>query len=327
MKIKLLSVVVVLIGVSLFPACKHNEIKPAEQELTVEESVPYFASDDEFAQALTAVSNMSDEERTAYEAQHNYQSIGSASEQFYQSIDFESFQDEGDIHQLVAENSDFLQLVEDEDGELMLETRYYNLPYRYLINRDGVAIIGDTVAKFFDSGVFKAHRSQLRQVARLQNVADCPVAVGRFYAIQKITKTFDFGEKSANCAGNEFEWRSTNGKDRLLGRLQLTVIDMPYGSVSTCELLARPYKRTLGVWFWCSRTMKMDATITWGFNMSGNGQRVTKTVTFFKDYVHESKLQKKETLDMPTDYKNLGFDSYSVWLDSYSTSPINVKCP
>lgn len=321
MKRRLFLCSAVLIGVLLFPSCKHNEIKPAEQELTVEESVPYFASDDEFVQALTAVSNMSDEERNAYEAQHNYQSIGSASEQFYQSIDFESFQDEGDIHQLVAENSDFLRLVEDEDGELMLETRYYNLPYRYLINRDGVAIIGDSVAKFFDSGVFKAHRSQLRQVARLQNVADCPVAIGRFESIKTVSPIVS-GAKSTNCMSLHQEWDHKNGSSRLRARIYIYLSKL----TSKCEVLVRPYKRTLGVWYWCSRHISADADITWGYTHP-DGTWISKRMVYNEGPVKKSSLKKTYELELHKNYRDLGFEKYKVYFTTRdNVAPISSSC-
>lgn len=323
MKRTYLSYVLVLLG-GLLPSCKHDEVKPQNQEL-IAESIPYFASEQEYAQALDAVGNMLQAERDAYEAQRGYQSIGSASERFYQTIDFESLQSEADFHQLVADHGDYLQLVEDEDGELTLETRYYNHPARYLINREGMVLVGDTVVKVFEEGTFKAHRRDLQQVASLQRVEDCPAHLGRFVPVKAISKTVDIGAKAAACGGPEHVWRSTNGNNRLKAHISITVQQI-LSPVATCELLARPYKRTLGVWFWCSRTMKVDATVTWGYT-EGN-VRNTSTMVFQEGYKHDSKLERKDRpMVLPPNYKELSFDSFNVWIDSYSTAPIHSVCP
>lgn len=79
---------------------------------------------------MTTVANMPQGEREAYEAQRGYISIGSESERFYESVDFDSYNDAADFHQLVADNSDLLQLVVDEDSELTLETRFHSHPAR-----------------------------------------------------------------------------------------------------------------------------------------------------------------------------------------------------
>ncbi|MBQ9471136.1 MAG: hypothetical protein IJU72_09335 [Bacteroidales bacterium] len=255
---------------------------------------------------MTTVANMPQGEREAYEAQRGYISIGSESERFYESVDFDSYNDAADFHQLVADNSDLLQLVVDEDSELTLETRFHSHPARYLINRDGLAIIGDTAAKVFENGTFKAHRRNLQQVAKLQCLEDCPAHIGRMEQVNIISKTIDFGAKSSACQGTEHQWHSTNGNNRLRARILITSDPIR----SSCELLARPYKRTLGAWYWCSRTMKVDATVTWGYKPDNQQHRTTNTLVFFHDYERTTSLKRTETLKFNTgNYSGLGFDS------------------
>ena len=319
MKRTYISYVLVLLG-GLLPSCKHDEVKPQNQEL-IAESIPYFASEQEFDRALVAVGNMSQAERDAYEAQRGYQSIGSISERFYQTIDFESLQSEADFHQLVADHGDYLQLVEDEDGELTLETRYYDHPVRYLINRDGLVLVGDTVVKVFEEGTFRVHRRDLQQVASLRRMEDCPMHLGRFEPKRVIAHTVSTS-KSAECFGQEQEWDSKNGSNRLRARIYIYISS----AEAHCEVLVRPYKRT-GAWFWCKRTISASADITWGYKRNDGTMATRRKV--YNESAHTSSLKSTDDWKLPSDgNKNFGFERYSVHFTSAANVPdIISSCP
>jgi hypothetical protein len=58
-----------------------------------------------------------------------------------------------------------------------------------------------------------------------------------------------------NCGFSSHESKATNGDNRTV--LQLNVEYLSDGRVQVSSLI-RPYKKTLGVWYWCTRTLSCD---------------------------------------------------------------------
>ena len=64
-------------------------------------------------------------------------------EELYFRINPEEFKSVEQVKDFLASNSEYLQLIEDEDGELTLETLLFKNPNRYFINKDKMFQIND----------------------------------------------------------------------------------------------------------------------------------------------------------------------------------------
>lgn len=75
---------------------------------------------------------------------------------FYSDIYWYSFKSTEEIEAFFYENSDYLQLLDDGNGELELETKFFDRPDRYFLNEDGMYQVGDKVIKAFAEGTIVA---------------------------------------------------------------------------------------------------------------------------------------------------------------------------
>lgn len=136
-------------------------------------------------------------------------------------------------------------------------------------------------------------------------------------------------DMETNC-GTRQAWRPQNGKNRV--KIIIDVRKSLFKKV-TCSFLARPYKKTFGVWYHCSRTMKSDVKLNYKYwaLISTNGSANTygwvyESLNFYRNYTYVSSHSKSENPFTGTSYPNPSFTSYDVWVDTYDISPGSYEC-
>lgn len=92
----------------------------------------------------------STEERKTYEESEGYKSFGRQCMEIYNNINPEEFKSMEEIKSFVAANSEYLQLIEEENGDLTLEIALFRNPNRYLLNKDRMFQVGNRVYKAFE---------------------------------------------------------------------------------------------------------------------------------------------------------------------------------
>ena len=123
------------------------------------------------------------------------------------------------------------------------------------------------------------------------------------------------------------ELRSTNGNNRLKVEIESNLNGY---TQTVCHFIQRPYKKTLGIWFWCSRTMSADIKIRFTAlaEINGHSTFLFGDLIYYEDYTEASKFEASETLDFDSVWigDSHYLTSYDVWADTYDVSPIDYAC-
>ncbi len=107
--------------------------------------------------ALRKFKALSPEERKTQETTQGFKSFGTLADEFYETVDPEQFKSIEEIQAFVAEHSDYLQLIQDENGEYTVEVVAYDNPYRYLANKDLEIKVDGKLCKVTEKAVVDAH--------------------------------------------------------------------------------------------------------------------------------------------------------------------------
>jgi hypothetical protein len=121
-----------LIIFALFISCQDNE----DELIRNQEygNMLYFETIEDCISELNKVLGMNEQERIQWETSKDFKSLGLESEKFYANINPKKFKSAEEIMKYVEKNSDFLQLVEDGNGQYELDTRLSETPFRFLAN-------------------------------------------------------------------------------------------------------------------------------------------------------------------------------------------------
>jgi len=98
------------------------------------------------------------------EQSRGFRSFGRVADEAYERALDTNFGSKEEVEAYVAENSQYLQLIEDANGELMLERVMFNSPFRYLVNAEKIFTIKDNAFKVFNAGLASAPISELNSL-------------------------------------------------------------------------------------------------------------------------------------------------------------------
>ena len=238
-----------------------------------------FDNMDEYTKVLDSVLSMNDLELKLYEESMGYISFGRECDEFYENIDFEKFTTKEELLSFVDNNSDYLVITEDEEGELYIETPFSTNSRRYLMNKDRLFMIGETYYKVFEDGLVSAEENNLEELKQIK-----VSSIGAFestHSLQVIKSKreiidVDSKDNTHNC-GTCVEVKKTRDRYRTRVRLSLSmeqgIYANNYYTNITCEFVVRPLKKTLGVWYFCGRTISGDVKVAYDVNlmMTNNG--------------------------------------------------------
>ncbi|HNW51286.1 MAG TPA: hypothetical protein PKH79_09400 [Prolixibacteraceae bacterium] len=192
---------------------------------------------------------MTPEKLENFEYRMGFSSFGRISEELYRKIDLKTFKTTNEIKAFVQKNSNYLQFIEDDNGELELEIRFHNRADRYVQNKDNMYQIGETIYKVFNEGTVSSSIENLDLFYKKGNNLDSFKKDVKFSFRSREDDFFRLKSTASNCTPTE-PFRSTNGDERLKVEIEVST---NYGQTEvTYHFLSRPYKRTLGIWFWVS---------------------------------------------------------------------------
>ncbi|HKK61471.1 MAG TPA: hypothetical protein VJ951_02855 [Bacteroidales bacterium] len=324
------------ISVFMFNSCSKEEFSGLSERQVLNEIVN-FDSQEDFSTTLEKVVGMSSEELKAYEASKGYKSFGRTCEEFYRGIDFDDFTSLEELKAFIEKNSEYLTLVEDEEGELVLETVLSRSPYRYFVNNDKLFRIKDEVYKVFGDGVISTNVSNIEVLKEMNSTSVTGLDVDEQIRVMASYRASKFSENQLkdavyNC-GRHAEARKTNKRDRTKIEISIDYLDtydinnVPM-TIYENRVLIRPYKRTLGVWYWCSRTLSCDIKVAIDHKTASGWQRGF----YYKSESgkHTSKLEYIMSGGVVSigswQRYDMHYGGYDCWADSPSTSHVHLEC-
>lgn len=227
-------VVISVLLLSLFSCQK------AEYAISDKNDMLVFKDEADFSNTVKKVSSMSEQERIAWEEAKGFTSFATICNAVYEKARPENFQTREEVFVFVANNDQYLELIEKE-GEYTLETKLWYKADRFLLNEDCMMQIGDKVFKIFESGTASAaieQKNVLKNMTEMEykaSLSEEPMLIAGAYGLA------DYYEKDA-----------TEDRDRIHFRISCD----KKGQTYRLEYMVRPYKKTLGIWYFCNRTLQ-----------------------------------------------------------------------
>lgn len=334
--ITVIAVLVVMTVVVAIVACnKENNL--SENMVTKSINVTnnamlIFENFDEFNDVYEQTISMDEKDRKVWEECHEFKSFGRECDELYQSIDPEKFQSISDVKCFVEKNKDYLQLIEDYNGEYILETQLYGILYKYIINKDKLFGIDNMVYKVFDEGMIYTGVDNMGNLCAIENYN---------YFINNIEhdttyKFIDFqkieDESIIENCGSDVSDRNDNGDERIY--INITAAASTVGT-SLCHVEAsyiiRPYHRVAGVWYWCTRILNARYDVIVYVKLASNywsfSNRYTVRITNQEaKVIQDNFVSGIFYMDGYVGSVTGGFSAFNCWGRSANTSNASLQC-
>jgi hypothetical protein len=149
MKIKTVKYILsVLLTIFAFTSCDKEDVTMIQSQTGATKDILTFATQEDFDKTLAKVNSMTKEERLAWEKEQGFKSFGTICDEFYETINPESFKSVEEVKAFVAKNSDKIEFYTSSDGETYCVTKDFKNPMRHLINKNHKCIISDNIVNY-----------------------------------------------------------------------------------------------------------------------------------------------------------------------------------
>lgn len=269
------TIIFMLFFTIFFTSCKKENVLDNENLPAVE--FLKFENFQEFSRILEKVSSMNEQERKQWEDMQGFRSFGSIADEIYKNANPENFETREEFFNFVNANLSFLEIYEDETG-IELNPKLVYTSQRYLIGEDHLFQIGNFVYKIFDGGTAIVEVDEIQSLKNLsqeeflsrEKDLTFDDGIRRYYSnafFKEKKQSKDIG----NNVGMDHTTRKDNGNDRTLLRVSgdafPKLILTSGGAFSheefyvSVETFVRPYKKTLGIWYHCTRTITVESKV------------------------------------------------------------------
>jgi ribosome-associated toxin RatA of RatAB toxin-antitoxin module len=295
-----------------------------------------FEDNQEFIEAVNYVKSCDFSELKRWEDENNFKSFGRVCEELYASIDFNKFTNQSDFFDLVNEYSEYLQLIPIGDEEYTLETKVDDNPYRYFLNKDMIFQIGSVVYKLVDSELIASPAGNIENLKKL-TVSNLDFHLKDTSKYLQVTQT-----KRLNCdyvntkdVGNNVgtyrlagDTVGNNATKLVIQIYTANIMDQwtyeEIGTLLRAHYLVRPYKKTLGIWYFCTRTISCNIRLRLDWKDS-SGNWDYQICTYTNSGTFDSKLEG----DVYSNYVSFGYfynpTAHFGGIDSWGRTPDTDK--
>jgi len=292
-----------------------------------------FVDGEEFLETFELTASLNDTERASWEDAKDFVSFGRACDEFYFSLNETIFEDDETVENLVKANSNKLQLIEDGNGEFSLETVLYKQEFRYFANKDKMFQIGDVVYLILEDGIVSADYSKIGKLKEINEnnyfsfINDGDVSFSTSLASSSCVLKDD----TYNC-GNSQEQKVTNNRERTILRISIHTTNVGDGTNQYVNYLVRPYKKTMGIWYWCFRHISCNLKVVADYKVY-TSQTLWSWERVPGSYNCNNKYDSKVSGTFCSQWISTGFNApaagqaaahfggYNCWADTPSTNP------
>lgn len=304
----------------------------------ISEGMMHFASAEGYREALEASEHGDKKDIAAWESSHSFRSFGSYCDDLYATIDPKRFNSQEEVKEFVADNSQYLHLVDLGGGEYSLETVLSFSSLRYLVNKDRMFAVGQTAYKVFDNGIAHSPIEDIDKLLLLdgKDLPASPTVPGVTYLRSDILSedgALNFRDTGNDC-GRRSEARETNGRNRTYIRVSIEYVPVGSPSIGTQAVVGymlRPYYRTLGIWYWATRTLSGQVKVAyaasfdvWTREILERSWPPERRSSISGVIVPENTLICIGGQSCPTSLTH--FDALDCWADTPSTDPAIIQC-
>ena len=338
MKTKYLSVAIVLLMLLIVSSCKKDQSETTSS-INTNNKILKFKSVDELNKSTSAVLKMTPEQRKSWAAGKGFESFGVKCDELYSNSQLESFTSLEQFKKLVADNSEFLYLDKMDDGELSLETRIDQSPFRYFANLEKIYQIEDRAYKVLEKGTVSANVKNIEKLKLINDenyLSICAKNVDLQYSnssqLNQYKSTMSFG-----CGFQCNDYQSS-GNDRTY--LYIDTYPENFYNPSGVAFSRNVFhyqvkaKRRSIVWIWCSRTMSFAlSSAKAGRSVNSYNGGYTLQYDYFSLPVRTEFTNNLEDIIPGIGCEGtwyniniMGFDGYHCWGETPSAPRVNFNC-
>lgn len=295
-----------------------------------------FNDAEEYVSTIRFLYKANHEERIAWEESKGFVSLGRASDEMYLSLNKEKLTVE-DLRKIIDLYPGYFQLLQEENGEYTFESALWDNIDRYLVNKDMIYQIGNTVYKVLNSGTVS---SSLRNEAELKLINDFNIESYQNKPQYNINWNSRCMKRTLKDSENNFgrfcDQRSTNNNDRTYLQINISSANLPGPPNSTLEetkFLVRPYKKILGIWYFCQRTISCNIVVVTDYPFYTTSNSFSWLEHLQTEYYEPGKEDYVVSGVLSSSMISLGFYAspithfagYDCWGDTPSTNPVVIS--
>lgn len=292
-----------------------------------------FSSLEELGNEKKQITNMTLEERKEYEELKGFISFGRKCDEIYFRIDPEKLKSVDELYEYVKENSKYVLIERDKNGELENKTVCVNSQYYYIANEEGLFQVGDDIYKIFDDGLALTNKNNLTLLRNTQSNTLSSLADNELIKLlpNEITGEDNYYQKdSENNCGRYKTDTTYRDNERTVMTISASSTFSQYKIGYAVDILIKPSKKTLGIWFNVRRTIdclllaQLDYINTddeWDLKLSYGGNPLSITQTTYR--INQTIIY-FETSSVTPWNNHLG--AIDCWADTPSTSPVIIQC-
>jgi len=281
-----------------------------------------FNSIESYKSTLALISNMSDTEFSQWEKDMGFKSFKTICNEEYNKFLSNPFQTTNKLIESVPDDSRYYFIVEDENGEITLETRDRDLLYNSIIASDRTFQIGTTVYKSLVGSILYTSIENLDILSNIDETNCEEFLQYEEINLFKVSEKQQSAKKGSSCYTCDIDGDHINvsAKRKVYLRLYVTPFGVDEGShySLSVEFHAKSisYKKVLGIWVKYNTTHIHNINcynISWSFDPDADGSVEV-------DYYRTSSSTTKE---YNTYYTQTAIDNLSIMptnLDSDLTS-------
>ena len=195
-----------------------------------------------------------------------------------------------------------------------METKYYDSPYRFFVNKDGIFQMGNYICKIYGDKLIAVGEESYEE---LKN-ASLEQALLLGESISHIRKMH---EKSSTDCGDDHTVSTdkNNERIRLIVKCDWSNPPIDYYNHVTGYFQARPYHKVWPIWYRCTRDISVSIDFSIAFtNTSGNSDIFNYTNSYSR-IDNEIEMYALGSIYVDTD-KEIYFDSFHCWAKQENTS-------
>lgn len=225
--------------------------------------IPSFADVDELAEVLDSVSSFTTlDALVSFETQKGYKSLGRLCDVFFESYYQNDTLTEIEAKTLIEQYLDYLDIYQTGETDPVYLPRFYTNPFRYVVNEEGICIVGTYVLRLFQNGIVTTEAANLNSLRTLSE-DDLSSLDTSMYNYNEVETTVSGSHGTCDFDGNAQDYKTgSGGKTRnylSLNTFKLRIVDtrICHSSVMSYNV----HHCFLG-WFPEKYTMNVQGTLT-----------------------------------------------------------------
>jgi hypothetical protein len=238
-------------------SCEKEDLTTKEEKrnssIPISNEIPNYENKEELYEKLDLLNKMGENERREYEKINGYKSLLTTVYEVYEGIDMESITSITELEDYIASNPSYLSIKRNRENEQEYCAYYADNYYSAAANSDRVLIVGDICLKVFDDGIATAHIDDLNQLLALNEIFAKDVIPTDQITVSIYNNINEGDREACNIVHNEKN-SPDNGNDRTKLVVHSNSDSEGSYTILWTEGFVRPYKKTLGIWYYAKRT-------------------------------------------------------------------------